>query len=306
MVKIAPSNKILFPPAGTNESVYQTVQIVNTSDTPVYYKILQDSTKTFRAFPPVGMLNGKSFALVCFEFLPKQPRFYNFTAQCIFNHSASNIQSLHLVGYCYQPHLTIGNEAKLFYPPTFTGVSSKQRLSIKNDARIPLQYEWKVPDKYKTEIFFEPQKAFLMPNEETKVVCTFTPLKKKEYILSVPIYATNLYDQLKEVVGFYNPGSGLMRTSGATLKKSLKDSTPQTVRYDVEIIGAGSDGILTLSPKDIDFGTITVGFAKTMSVTVINKSNCNLYIELKMAQRMDEDGTISKETEAVPLMKKIL
>jgi len=43
-----------------------------------------------------------------------------------------------------------------------------------------------------------------------------------------------------------------------------------------------------------------------MSVTVINKSNCNLYIELKMAQRMDEDGTISKETEAVPLMKKIL
>lgn len=185
----------------------------------MYYKILQDSTKTFRAFPPVGMLNGKSFALVCFEFLPKHPRFYNFTAQCIFNHSASNIQSLHLIGYCYQPHLTIGNDAKLFYPPTFTGVSSKQRLSIKNDARIPLQYEWKVPDKYKTEIFFEPQRAFLMPNEETKVICTFTPLKKKEYILSVPIYATNLYDQLKEVVGFYNPGSGLMRTSGASMKK---------------------------------------------------------------------------------------
>jgi hypothetical protein len=40
MVKIAPSNKIIFPPAGANESVYQTVQIVNTSDTPVYYKIL--------------------------------------------------------------------------------------------------------------------------------------------------------------------------------------------------------------------------------------------------------------------------
>jgi hypothetical protein len=63
---------------------------------------------------------------------------------------------------------------------------------------------------------------------------------------------------------------------------------------------------LSLSPKDIDFGTITVGFAKTMSVTVINKSNCNLYIELKMAQKVEEDGTIAKETEAVPLMKKIL
>jgi MSP (Major sperm protein) domain len=71
MVKITPSNKIVFPPASVNESVYQTVQIVNTSDTPVYYKILGDSTKTFRAFPPLGMINGKSFALVAFEFQPK-------------------------------------------------------------------------------------------------------------------------------------------------------------------------------------------------------------------------------------------
>lgn len=51
MVKISPSNKVVFPAAGVSESVYQTVQIVNTSDTPVYYKILNDSTRTFRVFP---------------------------------------------------------------------------------------------------------------------------------------------------------------------------------------------------------------------------------------------------------------
>ena len=128
-----------------------------------------------------------------------------------------------------------------------------------------------------------------MPNEETKISCTFTPLKKKEYILSVPIYASNLYDHLKELVGFYNPGSGMLRASGGYKStRSLADTAhpkanSQTIRYDIDIIGAGSDGVLCLSPKDIDFGTITVGFAKTMSVTVINKSNCNLYIELKMA-----------------------
>jgi len=68
MVKISPSNKVTFPPCGVSESVYQTVQIVNTSDTPVFFKILQDPTKTFRAFPPIGMINGKSFSLICFEF----------------------------------------------------------------------------------------------------------------------------------------------------------------------------------------------------------------------------------------------
>jgi hypothetical protein len=283
MVKITPSNRIVFPPASPCESVYQTVQIVNTSDTPVYYKILGDTTRTFRAYPPLGMINGKSFVLVAFEFQPKQARFYNFTAQCIFNHSASNIQSLHLVGHCYQPQLTIGNDLKLFYPPTYTGVSSKQKLSIKNEARIPLQFEWKVPDKYKTEIFFEPQKSLLMPNEETRVSCTFTPMKKKEYLLSVPIYAAHLYDHLKEIVGFYNPGSGLLRASGKSTKNLTEKGNNSTIRYDIEIVGAGSDGVLSLSPKDIDFGTITVGFSKTMSVTVVNKSNCNLYIELKMA-----------------------
>ena len=57
----------------------------------------------------------------------------------------------------------------------------------------------------------------------------------------------------------------------------------KTVRYDLEIVGAGSDGVITISPKDVDFGTITVGFAKTMSVQVLNKSNTNLYVELRMA-----------------------
>lgn len=57
----------------------------------------------------------------------------------------------------------------------------------------------------------------------------------------------------------------------------------QTIRYNLEVIGAGSDGVITISPKDLDFGTITVGFAKTLSVQVINKSNTNLYVELKVA-----------------------
>jgi hypothetical protein len=50
----------------------------------------------------------------------------------------------------------------------------------------------------------------LLPNEETKVLTTFTPLKKKEYIIDIPVYATNVYDLIKNMIGFYNPGSGAM------------------------------------------------------------------------------------------------
>jgi hypothetical protein len=54
----------------------------------------------------------------------------------------------------------------------------------------------------------------LLPNEITKVIATFTPLKKKEYVINVPVYASNVYDTLRDLIGFYNPGSGQMQRHG--------------------------------------------------------------------------------------------
>lgn len=49
--------------------------------------------------------------------------------------------------------------------------------------------------------------------------------------------------------------------------------------------------MIAISPANLDFGTITVGYTKTLSVTITNKANCNLYIELKMMQtQRDESG----------------
>jgi hypothetical protein len=55
-----------------------------------------------------------------------------------------------------------------------------------------------------------------------------------------------------------------------------------TIRKEINIIGGGSDGQMEINPKSLDFGTITVGFNKTLQVVVTNKSSCNLYVELKM------------------------
>ena len=65
-------------------------------------------------------------------------------------------------------------------------------------------------------------------------------------------------------------------------------------KYGLEIIGKGSDGAVLIDPKNVDFGTITVGFNKTMQATIYNKSNCNIYIELKMAPKSEKEGGKSK------------
>ena len=93
MVKMN-SYKLDFQPCSPGESVYQTVNLSNNSDTPVLFKVLQDSTNTFRAFPNIGMIPGKSFSLVAFEFSPKTARFFNFACQIIFNNSTANLQTV--------------------------------------------------------------------------------------------------------------------------------------------------------------------------------------------------------------------
>lgn len=70
---------------------------------------------------------------------------------------------------------------------------------------------------------------------------------------------------------------------GATESISSLNSY-KTATKSIMIIGAGSDGSIKISPEKLDFGTITVGFSKTLSVVITNSSNCNLYVELKMAQ----------------------
>jgi hypothetical protein len=57
-------------------------------------------------------------------------------------------------------------------------------------------------------------------------------------------------------------------------------------KYTIDIIGRGSDGGVQIKPSSVDFGTITVGFSKTMDAVIYNNSNCNIYIELKMAPKI--------------------
>lgn len=167
-----------------------------------------------------------------------------------------------------------------------------------------MEYEWKVPDKYKSVIKFVPSKAYLQPNEECRITTTFTALKKKDYIINIPIYAKNIYDHLKNSVGFYNPGSGLLTKQDVTRISDLQNPFK---KYNLEIIGRGSDGIIQIQPHNVNFGTITVGFSKTLEATVFNRSNCNIFVELKMAPKNEKQGGKNKYTNSeMNILSKVL
>lgn len=286
MVKFLPTKNVVFPPCGPGESVYQTMKVMNTSDTPVFYKMVPDPSKVFRIFPLIGLIPEKSFALVCFEFNPKSANHWSFTSQCVLNYTYTNVQNIHLSGKCFRPEITIANKGKLFFPPTYTGVSTRQKLTVKNNARIPLEYECMVPAKYKDVVLFDPMTSVLQANEEKHIVCTFTPLAKREYSLSIPMQVTNMYDPLKELIGYFNPGSGV-----AVKAQPKKEQS----KYEIRIFGVGSDGTLSIKPSKLDFDTVTVGFSKILSLTVINKSKTNIYIDFELEQMDMENQSLQEQ-----------
>jgi hypothetical protein len=289
MVKFLPTKSVVFPPCGPGESVYQTIKIMNTSDTPVFFKMLPDPSKVFRIFPLIGLIQGKSFALICFEFSPKSANHWSFTSQWVLNYTFTNVQNIHLSGKWFKPEISLSNKGKLFFPPTYTGVSSKQKLIIKNNARIPLEYDWLVPNKYKDVVLFDPPRAVLQANEEKKISCTFTPLAKREYSLSIPMQVINVYDTHKEMIGYFNPGSGI-----AIKAQPKREQT----KYELRVFGVGNDGDLSIKPSKLDFDTVTVGFSKILSLTVINKSKTNLYIDFHLDQ-IDVDHSDEAEQERI-------
>jgi hypothetical protein len=205
------------------------------------------------------LIPGKQFALVCLEFSPKEARDYSFGAQCVFNHNPSNIHSVSLIGHCYEPALRISNNSKVFFPPLYKGVSTKQQIFVKNESRIPQAFEWKVPDKYKSEIKFEPPRTALEPNQEVPIQVTFTALKTKDYRINIPIYTWSTYDFVTNSVGPHKPGSGKLLGDVAEVK-DLEHKLKKMKKYTLEVFGKGGDGPVIIEPRRVDFGTITVGF----------------------------------------------
>ena len=69
-----------------------------------------------------------------------------------------------------------------------------------------------------------------MPNEEQQIMATFTALKKKNYEITVPMFAKNLYDRVKQQVGFFAPGSGLTLTQS---KRASAEEGITTIRQAI-------------------------------------------------------------------------
>lgn len=115
-----------------------------------------------------------------------------------------------------------------------------------------------IPEKYKEEITFFPQTFRLKGNEVREVSCTFIPKKPQPYTVTAKLVASGVYDPFRDLVGFFNPGSGNLVKQGSTYHKTARSK-------EIVILGAGADGYIEISPEKIDYGTVRIGSSLTVS-----------------------------------------
>jgi len=65
---VEPSNKIHFKPCALGETVYQSVEFINQTDTPSFFKFNTILNKQIRVFPNIGVVEAKSFSIITLEF----------------------------------------------------------------------------------------------------------------------------------------------------------------------------------------------------------------------------------------------
>ena len=274
MFEFSPKKEIFFPPTSINQSLYQTLKIENKNDTPLFYKINPDPQNIFRVHNKFGLIASKSFHLICLEFSPKDTTIYRFPLQIIFNHDSSNTKTIMLNGLCTDPVIEVeGIKDEIYFAPCYLGIKTKRNIILKNLSPIRIKVIIKI-DNMVNGILEVDEDTFEMElNSIKNVEFGLTPNKNEEISAHILITAERIYDPSNENIGIYNP-------EGFDKNVKKLDFDRRLFKREINVLGRGSNGELSIKPEKLEFGTVKVGFHKKLSFSIYNPTITNFYIKL--------------------------
>jgi hypothetical protein len=277
MYDLNPKKEIYFPPTSINQSLYQTLKIENKNDTPLFYKIIQDPTNVFRVHNKNGLIPSKSFHLICIEFSPKEATVYRFPLRIIFNHDSESSKTLILNGLCTDPVIDIeGVKNEMYFAPTYVGIKTKKIIKIKNLSPITILVKIKIDTMVNGLLEVEENEFEMGTNLIKNVAFYMTPEKNDEVKAHVSITAERIYNPKEENIGIFRP-----KILDNKESDNMNDFDKRIFTKEFNILGRGSDGVLEINPKKLEFGTVKVGFHKKMFFSIYNPTITNFYIRLE-------------------------
>lgn len=283
MMELTPEKEVIFTPSSIYQSSYQSLTIRNHSDTPLYFKFLNDISNVFRVYPKCGLIQPKAFNLICLEFCPKEVNVYKFPLKVVFNHDTYNMHTLMLHGLCVDPFIEIeGVNDELYFPPSYIGINTKKTITLINRSPIKVNVQLSIYQCPSAVINVEPNYFDMEANQIRKLDVFLCPLTISPIEASMDLVVSRIYDPMIEMIGVFNPGSNI-------LNKQTDKTDKRIYKKTLKILGKGSDGDLQIEPAILKFGTVKVGFHKKLSFSIYNPTICNFYVKLIIP---DSDKTL--------------
>jgi hypothetical protein len=177
-----------FPPCMIGDSVYTNFQMFNSSEVPAAFDFAEDPRGIFKFEPSTGMLPVHSYQIVTVRFTPRFERTYNVTLPLILNHTPdTGTIALTLIASAGIPRLLLPDKGIFCIKPTCLGVTSSRSCTLRNVSRLPLRFEWRIPQKYKNVIQATPSVGDIEGNNSIDVTITFAPQATGKIKVHIPI-----------------------------------------------------------------------------------------------------------------------
>ena len=274
MFEFSPKKEIFFPPTSIHQSLYQTLKIENKNDTPLFYKITPDPQNIFRVHNKYGLIPSKSFHLICLEFSPKDTTVYRFPLHIIFNHDVSNTKTIMLNGLCTDPVIEIeGVKDEIYFAPCYVGIKTKRKIIIKNLSPIRIKVNIKIDHMINGILEVDEDNFEMELNSIKNVEFGLIPNKNDEISAHILITAERIYDPSNENIGIYNPENYENKKEHLLFDRRI-------FKREINVLGRGSNGDISIKPEKLEFGTVKVGFHKKLSFSIYNPTITNFYIKL--------------------------
>ena len=252
----ANTRSVSFPACQVGARVYQTISIANSSDTPMIFNWPQTELKTFRVKPETGMVGPNSFQLFVFEFSPHDLTPQSAIFQCVLNNSPPNSLKFEVAGVGHKPAVELSNDSRLFFKPLCQGVVARSKYTIANVSRIPVKFQWRIPEKFLHVLRVFPTEGILQGNETFTTTWEFAPDAIKPYYVRVPCAFAPL-----ETVGA-PPAEGA-------------DPAPQPEQVlTLHVRGECTTGMVAFEPSNLDWGTLLIDKPHRSVITLRNLSEC--------------------------------
>ncbi|KAK2839571.1 hypothetical protein Q5P01_013311 [Channa striata] len=268
-------SQVVFP--ALSALSYRTVLVRNSGDLPLTFCLDQSSnpalTESVTVIPNFGLIKPGDHQILTLRTTPTEdsPK-QGFSLQLRLN-AAKDTKALTVFSVVEKPCVFMEGDKKIYFQPVAVGSHTQHSHQIRNLSRVPLRFQWSIPESSQKIISVEPAAGELHPNETSEQTWSFSPPAEETYTAEPSLT-------------FWPIQTDECNMSQLTLK----------------VEGMGSSGFIKAEKAVVDVGEILVGSNRSIEIPLVNNSPCAMSICLSVQQRLlEEELNYDPQTETSAL-----